>query len=457
MVEKSLRCPRCGTVTPVSTGQCVKCGLKMVKKKKPGDSAPETAAASVKEIPQPAKSLPGGSAPATPAAPAAKPPRPPDAPPRAVSAKSGVAMPRLRVDGLERHDDDAKKATSASKGEKRIAGLEQTSIQDKRGASPQGDKGNFQSLLMQPHEVDGHGVDRVSPPNTTEDDTSFQNLMLAPHETFGDATSVDPVTPKGAGLADKFGFKPLYQIQEDPGPRAPGEPGNYDTTGLASALPPAGGISHRMAAMEGAYQDPYALDSMSDAPMSPDAARFKRSGPKTDDGPPADEVVYQLKVRQAKRRIFTRILPVALVAAAFWFGGREFVIPMLLIQGEWKGRIVDIDDQQVGMDMHLTRTGRKLAGTVRFEFPKTPEGLMHPGATPRVFGQVIHGAEGQVVGEFDVNKIYLKVWAGDSDSYLLLEGGHTWDNDGQMIVRDGKATNSEDSNGSFVLVRVSPK
>ncbi len=365
-------------------------------------------------------------------------------------------MPKLRLDGLERHDEDAKKATSASAGGKRIQGLEQTAIQDKRGAPPAG-KDDFKSLLMEPHEVDGHGVDRVSPPAAADDDTSIQNLILAPHETFGDATAVDPVSSKGAGLADKFGFKPLYKIQEDPGPRPPGEAGGYDTTGLASALPPAGGISHRMSAMEGAYQDPYALDSLSDAPMNPDAARFKRSGPKIDDGPPADEVVYQLKVRQAKRRVFTHILPMALLAAAFWFGGREFVLPMLLIQGEWKGRIVDIDEKYVSMDMHLTRTGRKLAGNVKFEFPKTPEGLMHPGETPRVFGQVIHGPDGQVVGEFDVNKIYLKVWSGDPDSFVLLEGGHTYDKDGQMIVRDGKATNSEDSSGTFVLLRVSPK
>lgn len=453
MVEKSLRCPRCGTVTPVSTGQCVKCGLKMVKKKKPGDPSPELAVASAKESQTPVKALPGGSgSAATPA----KPQRAPDGPPRAVSAKSGVAMPKLRLDGLERHDEDAKKATNASTGEKRLQGLEQTAIRDKRGAAP-APADNFQSMLMAPHETDGHGVKGVSPPNTTDDDTSIQNLMLAPHETFGDATAVEPTSAKGAGLADKFGFKPLYKIQEDPGPRPPGEPSTYDTTGLAGGLPPAGGIAHRMSSMEGAYQDPYALDSMSDAPMNADAARFKRSGPKADDGPPADEVVYSLKVRQAKRRIFTHILPMALLAAAFWFGGREFLLPMLLIQGEWKGRIVDIDEKHVSMDLHLTRTGRKLAGTATFDFPRTPQGLMHPGDTPRVFGQVIHGTDGEVVGEFDVNKIYLKVWSGDADSYLLLEGGHTYDKDGQMMVRDGKATNSEDSTGSFVLVRVAPK
>ncbi|MCC6156644.1 MAG: hypothetical protein IT350_01240 [Deltaproteobacteria bacterium] len=456
MVEKSLRCPRCGTVTPVSTGQCVKCGLKMVKKKKSGEVEPESAPSPARVAPPAGptatKALPGAAPPASPA----KPQRPPESPPRAVSAKSGVAMPKLRVDGLERHDDDAKKATSAGEGGKRLKGLEQTAVQEKRGAAPPA-KDEFKSLLMEPHEVDGPGVDRVSPPNSAEDDTSIQNLMLAPHETFGDTTAVDPVAAKGKGIADSFGFKPLYKIQEDPGPRPPGESAGYDTTGLANALPPAGGISHRMSAMEGAYQDPYAVDSLSDAPMNPDAARFRRSGPKTDDGPPADEVVYQLKVRQAKNRIFTRILPMALFAAAFWFGGREFLLPMLLIQGEWKGRIVDIDDRHVGMDMHLSRTGRKLAGTVKFEFPKTPEGLMHPGNTPRVFGQVIHGADGKVVGEFDVNKIYLKVWSGDADSYLLLEGGHTFDTDGQMIVRDGKATNSEDSSGTFVLVRVTTK
>lgn len=428
MTEKVLRCPRCGTVTPVSSGVCSGCGLKMVKKSK--------------DIPSQTKPVEIVR----------------DAAPTAAGAKKDItAMPKLRMPGIERHDaaaraEDKKTAGAASP---RIQGMESTRIEEpaakKKSKKAEAPESDIRSLLMEPGEVDGHDTNRKSPPKA-EEDTSMSNLLLASHETFGDSAVQEPMT--GERLSDKFGFKPLYNIQDESAISAGPDNSKYDTTGLARTMPSAGGISHRAKVGEG-FEDPYSVGMEGPAAV-PEFNRYHQAKPqKADDGPPPSVVVHQLRKKQAVRRLFTRVAPMALLCLVFWYAGRVYALPQVLVQGRFAGAMTDEENREVRMDLILRREGRRLTGDASFKYPTTQGNLMDPFATPPLFSEVFHEGSGTLVGEFDVDRVILKLMPPKSQDYVLLQGDHVFDQDKQMVIR-GTAENSDGKKGNFLLVRVSP-
>ncbi|MBZ0273117.1 hypothetical protein K8I61_13850 [bacterium] len=540
MSEKTLKCPRCGAITPVSKGQCEGCGLKMVRKQKPEKSPPskvslENESASRKAFTKntpsdmhmprlhleglethrheetPAAGEPGKPRAAAPEKAAPKPAFHREEPFRADSGErmpsfepagesgdtpaSGFTPVRGRPDldkeigsaesdlspiheSLPRMKPEARPAGSELtpfRGrvdiEKAAQGADESDLTPFRGRvdiekaaqgadesdltpfRPRASVDGMRDLLLATHETDepeGAAKPRKSTPEEDADEAKkFANLMLAPHETYGEeAAKSRPDEPGAAGPALQLGQR--YQdsnppLADEAAPRMRPLGG-----GEGSGAPPAA-FTHSNQPEEGGRMD---------LPFDPTPANAPRLVERKQKGLSASQVeearrdAWRLRREQGVRRIFTRFVPLVVVIAVLWIAGKTWALPFVLVQGEWNGKIVDDEGRTVPVAISFAREGRRLVGKARLDFPRMAGGGIDSLKTPKVLSQIFLDDELHVVGEFDIFRLYLKVFEKDPDVYMRLVGDIRRDQDYQMNVQ-GDATNIEDSAARFVLYRTS--
>ncbi|MCZ7582298.1 MAG: hypothetical protein M5R36_02605 [Deltaproteobacteria bacterium] len=343
-------------------------------------------------------------------------------------------MPRLRLDDLERHDDEALQGGPA--GDMGVlADLDHGNLrlaEDEETAKPTKKDESIKSLLMEAHEVDGHETKEPNAPELTSD-TDLSKLMLQAHETYGEDAATQGVTDLGAepeNVSEMFTLKPLNLQPGETPPPPPEESGSA-----------AGG---------GPIDLPF--DPMPFSEGGPTlTTRQRRKQKKV-----ADEAhFFEYRHLQGKRRLFTRVLPLAAACLALWFVGSKLVLPFLLVQGSWEGKIVgERETESVSFLVSFERAGRRLQGDVVFDIPKTETGDADLARIPKAVQNLFLEGRGRVQGEFDTLQLNLKFFSKDPDEYIRLAGDVQRDGDFQMYVT-GDATGQGEDEAKFALVRTS--
>lgn len=490
-------------MTPVSGGRCLGCGLKIVKKEKapPGQEPPadgetpgnrtvarkETAGAARSpretEFPRPSNAAanlskpPSGRPRSIDLPPAEKlPAEQIDTPPAAAaktkgtaaapaqsgavavkSSPSGLHMPKLQIKGLERHDDDARRQGAAAQKVKRIEGLDPMSSSREDGGKIDSDDA-FKSLILEPHEHDGHTVKKESPDPPPTKNSDISSFLLSPHETFGEgAADIGAEEWETDEKSSKLTFKPRYQDefpqqQERPREDRAVAPPGHGKKSVDDMMRQAGfGESNITPGFDSPFDSQGGGAGHQREPGGFTAhPRSEREVPKADD----EDILFQARKIKGKRRLFTRFLPLALLCFGLWYGGAEYGIPFLLVQGRWEGRLFDADELSVPVTIHFERKGRQLTGTAHLDIPESAPGIFNLSKTPKIVLDVFATEDANVIGLFDLHKLRVKLYAGDPDNYIQLVGDIRRDKDYQLMVR-GDAENPAGSEAQFIIYQTS--
>ncbi|MCB9478090.1 MAG: hypothetical protein H6683_00265 [Deltaproteobacteria bacterium] len=300
-----------------------------------------------------------------------------------------------------------------------------------------------------------------------ESETSDISSMLMDTADFH-VQDTDVEEPKGESLADKIGFKDnTYKAPEQ-------KVNGKDHTDMPALKPLGGPISKQGKKLGEGLPDRMPDETSQMADLIPEASgpgdaplevgiRGVKSaeGRDEDEGPISKammrEYVYAYRHHRGRRRIFTHIIPGTVLLAVIGIGGWYWLLPYLLVQGQWEGKIVDLDNHAVPISFNLDRHGRQVNGTVHFTWPRLENNEIDMAEVPAVLSSVIDMKQtyAEVHGEFDVNTVHLKITSGSPDQYAYLHGDLSRDEDRQMNVLGDAETSDGKNTGNFVLFRTS--
>jgi hypothetical protein len=433
MADKILRCPRCGTLTPIAKGECVGCGLRMVKKKKTTTPAEASETSESQAAPAPSPPPPDESGPHLevtddrtgimpklmisddePTAPDAEPtPAPePEVSKPLESAVEGLeteedANPKIADDG----DGMASVLMGTAIGEDEVG--EEDAVEEEPAAA---------DWMMSIQDHDGQS----QPESEGADESDMPKLSLQdPLDAYGEEEPNDDDAPYDEyGVVGGEGFESEDQL-------------DLDTADIPAAGMPGDGYGE------------------TDGPLDVDRSQMAEVKPRKR-GPMPSEIVCAHRKRTAKRRYFTRVMPLLIFGLVLWYGGKGYGVSYFIPQGEWTGVISEVDfelnEKKASIKLDIEHDGRRITGSFDLNCPMNENGKMDKSKTPKILHEVFTSSRGVVVGEFDLGKARFKLYNSDPDVALEFSGEIRRDADRFMFIRD-EAFNTEDSLAQIEIKR----
>ncbi len=424
MADKILRCPRCGTLTPIAKGECVGCGLKMIKKKK-ATTAEASERSESQTVPAPSQPPPDESGPHL----------------EVTDDRTGI-MPKLKIG-----DDEPTPAPEPEVSKPLELAAE--GLETEKDADPKitDDGDGIASMLM----GTAIGEDEVGKEDAVEEEPAAADWIMGIQDHDGQ------VAPE-AEVADES-VMPKLSLQ-DPldayGEEDSNDDAPYDEYGVV------GGEGFESEDQPDLEIDDIQASGMTgdshgtaDGPLDVDRSQMANVKPRKR-GPMPSEIVCAYRKRTAKRRYFTRVIPLLIVGLVLWYAGKGYGVSYFIPQGEWTGVISEVDfeltEKVASIKLDIDHEGRRISGSFDLTWPMDENGKMDKSKTPRILHEVFTSSRGVVVGEFDLGKARFKLYNSDPDVALEFSGEIRRDADHFMFLRD-EAFNTEDSTAQIEMKR----
>ncbi len=434
MADKILRCPRCGTLTPISKGECQGCGLKMIRKKK-SKAAPE---AESPETPPAENRTP---APPSSPKPAAQQPPADNGPMLEISDDKTGIMPKLKLGG----DDPEESMPTLGLSDEPAP--EASENAEEAGAQADEDDGGMKDFLM------GTSMSDDEPgPDADEEETPAADWIMGTHDHDDGTEPAPEPEPVDDNYMPKLSLQdvgeeypeeePVQESYDDYGMVGGEEFGSEDQSNLDLAdIGPSG--------------MPGEIDGMPDQKIDINSIHVHEAKPRKR-GPSPTEIVNAYRKRTAKRRYFTRVIPLLVLGIVLWRVGEGYLISYFVAQGNWSGTIsdhdVELNQRTITFNLDLDRRGRRIVGSFDLQYPKLENGKMNKAKTPTIVQESFTGSRGAVIGEFDLGKARFKLYNSDPDIAMEFSGEIRRNDERHMIIK-AEAINCNDTRASIMITR----